>query len=214
MAENVQKVEITDDKRSGLATASMVLGIIAIIGSWIPFLNVFSIVLAVVGLGLGVPALIVLIAKKRGSTEKTIAGLVLCILTLMIAVNMNNAVSDAVNDGMDDINNNFNEMTGENTEQILANDLDVTFGNYTTDGNEYFETGKLEVTIKNKTNETYNYSINIEALDKDGVRIATDTIYVDEIAPNQTAKFDTFSYQEVEKLKTAVKYVAYEVSRY
>ena len=214
MAENVQKVEITDDKRSGLATASMVLGIIAIIGSWIPVLNVFSIVIAIVGLGLGVPALIVLITKKRGSTGKTIAGLVLCILTLMIAVNMNNLVSDAVNDEIDDINNNFDEMTGENTEQILANDLDITFGNYTTDGNEYFETGKLEVTIKNKTNETYNYSINIEALDKDGVRIATDTIYVDGIAPNQTAKFDTFSYQEVEKLKTAVKYVAYEVSRY
>ena len=64
MSDEVHKIEIVNDKRSGLGTASMVLGIIAIIGSWIPFLNVFSMLLAIIGLGLGIPAFIILLAKK------------------------------------------------------------------------------------------------------------------------------------------------------
>ena len=45
-------------KGSGLAIASMVLGIIALLLSWIPIVNNLAAVLAVVALGLGIPALL------------------------------------------------------------------------------------------------------------------------------------------------------------
>ena len=96
--KNVTDVRIVDDKRSGLATASMVLGIVAIIGSWIPFLNVFSIVMGFIGLGLGIPALIVYLTKKKGSIGKVATGLVLCVLTLIIAFSMNNSAVDTLNE--------------------------------------------------------------------------------------------------------------------
>ncbi len=98
MENNVTDVRIVDDKRSGLATASMILGIVAIIGAWIPFLNIFSIIMGFIGLGLGIPAFIIFITKKRGSLGKIIAGLVLCVVTLIIAFSINSAAVDNINE--------------------------------------------------------------------------------------------------------------------
>lgn len=207
MSENIHKVEIVDDKRSGLATASMVLGIIAIIGCWIPFLNIFSIIMGFIGLALGIPAFIVLLTKKKGSMGKTIAGLILCLITVIVGINMNNAAGKAVNDSVDEIN-------GNKTEDILKNEIEVNFGTYTTDGNEYYESGKLEATVKNKTDDVQSYTISVEALDSEGVRITTDTIYANDLGAGQTAKYDIFSYGDVDKLKTAVTFKVYEVSKY
>jgi len=185
----------------------MVLGIIAIIGCWIPFLNIFSIIMGFIGLALGIPAFIVLLTKKKGSMGKTIAGLILCLITVIVGINMNNAAGKAINDSVDEIN-------GDKTEDILKNDIDVNFGIYTTDGNEYYESGKLEVTVKNKTDNVQSYTISVEALDSEGVRITTDTIYANDLGAGQTAKYDTFIYGDVDKLKTAVTFKVYEVSKY
>ena len=70
---------------NGLGVAALVMGIIAIIGSWIPLLNVISIIFAIVALGLGIPGLIVGIVKKR-SKGPSIAGLVLGVLSLIIFI--------------------------------------------------------------------------------------------------------------------------------
>lgn len=96
--ENVTNIRIVDDKRSGLATACLVLGIISIVGSWIPFLNAFSIILAFVGIALGIPALIIFIKKKKGTLGKSLAGLILCILSLIFAFSMNKAAVDSINE--------------------------------------------------------------------------------------------------------------------
>lgn len=207
MEEKVSKVEIVDDKRSGLATASMVLGIIAVIGCWVPFLNIFSIIMAVIGLGLGIPALIVYLKKKKGSLGKTIAGLVLCLITVIIGISMNISAGKAVDNALDELN-------GDKTQEILQNEIEVTFGKYVTDGNEYYETGKLEVTIKNKTNESQSYTVNVEALDNDGVRISTSAILVSNLAAGQSVKEDAFTFDNVEKLKTAASFKVYEVNKF
>lgn len=207
MQENITNVSIVDDKRSGLATASLVLGIIAIVGSWIPLLNVFSIILAVVGLILGVVALIQVISKKKGSMSKTIAGLVLCVLTILIATSINAAAVEAVDDAVDD-------MDGTNTESILENEIEVNIGEYTTDGNEYYEMGELKVTVKNLTDETKTYTLDLEALNSDGTRIDTDTIYVTNLASGQRAVYEAFTLSDTDELKSGVTFNVYEVSGY
>jgi len=214
MSQETQKIEIVNDKRSGLGTASMVLGIIAIVGCWIPFLNIFSIILGFVGLFLGIPALITLLVKKKGSSGKIIAGLILCSLTLFIAFSMNGAATDAINESVDEFNSSMDEMSGNKTEDILKNDLDVKFGTYKTDGNQYFESGKLEVTVTNKSTESKSYSIKVEALDDSGTRIATDSVYANSLGAGQTAKYETFTFSDVDKLKTAKTFNVYEVSKY
>lgn len=80
------------NQSSGLATAAMVLGIIAIVGSWIPIINFISIILGVLALIFGVVSLI----QKRG-TGKAITGIVLGALTLIIGFSLNNAISEELN---------------------------------------------------------------------------------------------------------------------
>lgn len=73
-------------KGAGLAIASMVLGIIALLLSWLPIINNLAAVLAVVGLGLGIPALIRARRGTSGGTGMAITGLVTSVLAIVLVV--------------------------------------------------------------------------------------------------------------------------------
>jgi Domain of unknown function (DUF4190) len=73
-------------KGAGLAIASMVLGIIALLLSWIPIINNVAAILAVVGLGLGIPALIKARRGTAGGAGLAIAGLVTSVLAIVIVI--------------------------------------------------------------------------------------------------------------------------------
>ena len=73
-------------KGAGLAIASMVLGIIALLLSWIPIINNVAAVLAVVGLGLGIPALIWARRGTHGGTGMAITGLVTSVLAIVLVI--------------------------------------------------------------------------------------------------------------------------------
>ncbi len=76
----------TTGQRGGactLAIASFVLGILAFMSCWIPGINIGSAVLAVLGLVLGLPALIIVPLKKLSGLGFAIAGNVLCVLSLV-----------------------------------------------------------------------------------------------------------------------------------
>ena len=168
MSENVTNIRIVDDKRSGLATACLVLGIVAIIGSWIPFLNVFSIIMGYVGLGLGIPALIIYFLKKRGSLVKCIAGVVLCILSLVIAYSSTHSAIKSIDNALGtDADSKTEYAYGETAELkgIAIRVLDVERSDGDTSG--YFPITPsnqddvfviVEVEIKNNSDETKSYN--------------------------------------------------------
>ena len=58
--------DTTSPKKSGLGITALVLGIVAIVGSWVPILNNFSAFLAVLGAIFGIIGLVV-IAKSNGA---------------------------------------------------------------------------------------------------------------------------------------------------
>ena len=73
-------------KGAGLAIASMVLGIIALLLSWVPVINNLAAVLAVVGLGLGIPALLRARRGTAGGKGLAITGLVTSVLALVLVI--------------------------------------------------------------------------------------------------------------------------------
>lgn len=82
-----------EQNKSGLATAGMVLGIIAIVGCWIPFINIVSIILGVLAFIFGIIPLI----KKR-SVGKAVTGVVLGVLSVAIGVYMTSAATTAIDE--------------------------------------------------------------------------------------------------------------------
>jgi hypothetical protein len=73
-------------KGAGLAIASMVVGIIALLLSWIPVINNLAAILALVGLGLGIPALISARRGTAGGTGMAITGLVTSVLAIVLVI--------------------------------------------------------------------------------------------------------------------------------
>ena len=179
-------------KNSGLATAGMVLGIIGIVLSFIPIINNAAFVLGILALIFGLISLI----KKRGK-GKAIAGLVLVILTIIITLSLQNSWGKSIEKAEKDLDKSF----GNSTEEVLKKDVSVKFGEFTTDEDEFgLVDTKMVVTVKNKTKEKRSYSLHIEAVDKDGQRIAEDYIDVNDLGAGQTQKFDAFTYIEDNKI--------------
>jgi hypothetical protein len=94
-----------------------------------------------------------------------------------------------------DVNELISESTGGNTEQILKNELDVTFGSFTRDADFTTMTrGKLSVTIRNKGGERATYNVQVEAVDADGNRIAEDNLYIANLGAGQSVTDDAFKF--------------------
>lgn len=82
---NVHVTLPTTKKRGALAGASLVFALLAMLGCWIPFVGVFSAILAVIGLVLGILALLVSFFT-RTKIRSALAGILFSALALGIAI--------------------------------------------------------------------------------------------------------------------------------
>lgn len=136
---------------------------------------------------------------------KAVAALVLGIVAIMITL----AVQDQASKDLD-------YLTGDATEDILDNYVTVEIGKFTVIEDEYWSDTELPVTVKNKSDEKKSFSITIEAVDSQGNRIDTDTIYVNDLSEGQSQEFTIFKYVSSDNSKTYKKatFRVIEVSMY
>lgn len=182
-----------EKKKSGLATAGLVLGIIGICTSFIPVINNVSFILGLIGTIFGIVALI-----KKASKGQAIAGIILCILTIVITINSQKTLSDSLDTWSQDLD----KAAGNSTEEVLKNDVDVQLGDFQVTKGTYTTETVLKATVKNKTNDTKSFSIQVEAVDANGSRIANDYIYANNLNAGQSQEFKLFEYVESDKLNS------------
>ena len=181
-----------ETKKSGLSTASLVLGIIGVCTSFIPIINNLSFVMGVLAVIFGIIALV-----KKDSKGKVITAIILGILAIAITLNSQQALSDS----LDAVSKDLDKATGNSTEEILANDVEVTLGNLEVKKGQYGTTEtKLIVKVKNKTSETKSFSIQVEAVDSTGARINQDYVYANNLGAGQSQDFEIFTYISSDKL--------------
>jgi hypothetical protein len=92
-------------KGSGLAISALVLGIIALFLCWLPIVNNFAAILAVVGLALGVPALISARRGRRTGSGLAIASVILSALALVGVLSTQALYSSVIDDVTNDLSN-------------------------------------------------------------------------------------------------------------
>lgn len=106
------------------------------------------------------------------------------------------------------LDEDMDNLSGENTDKLLEKSVSVTFGTFEVITSEYGLTDtKLPVSVTNKTSETKSFSIQIEAVDADGKRLDTDTIYANNLTAGQSQDFESFQFvtsDKVESLKNAI----------
>ena len=107
-------------------------------------------------------------------------------------------VSSIIEEVQEEISEQVEDKT---TAELLAEDVDVTFGEFTVTQNGHFTDSSLAVTIKNKDDGVCTYSITIEAVDENGARITTDSVYADRLGSGQEIHVTAFGYVEEENLE-------------
>ena len=167
-------------KSSGLAVAGLVLSIIAIVFAMIPIINVISYFLAILAIIFGIVTLI-----RDSKKVMSIIVIILSICTFAVATNMNKKAVDVINKSVNETNKELNK---------ISSDLNKSLGN------GMYDT-KLEVTVKNKLNEKKSFSLHIEAVNKNGERIAEDYVSVNDLGGGQSQKFKAFSLVDKDKIK-------------
>lgn len=198
------------NKKSGLATAGLVLGIIGVCTSFIPIINNLSFVMGIIGIIFGI------IAIKKAGKAKVIICIVLGILAIVLTVKAQQSLVDDLNDVVNEFNQGMDEISGNRTEEILANNVDVTFGEFTVTDDGYFTETELVATVKNKSAERKSFSIHVEAVNEDGSRIEEDYIYANDLGAGQSQDFEIFNLvpsDKVDSLKKAT-FKIIEVSMY
>ena len=194
-------MEKVENKKSGLATAGLVLGIIGICLSFIPILNNASFFLGILAVIFGIIPLI-----KKASKGKAIAALILGILSIVITLSLQSSWSES----LDKVSEDLDKASGENTEEVLKN-VDVNMGTFEVTTDEYgFSETKLVVNVTNKASEKKSYNIEIEAVATDGSRIDTDYIYANDLGAGQSQEFEIFTYVDDADLE-AMRSATFEI---
>lgn len=182
----------SETQKSSLCTAGLVLGIIGVCTSFIPIINNLSFVLGILAVIFG------LVSVKKASKGKMIATVILGILAIAITLSAQQSLSDS----LDTLSESLDTASGENTEQVLANDVDVVLGDFEATTDEYGLTDtKLTVKVTNKTNETKSFTIQIEAVDANGSRINQDYVYANNLTAGQSQDFDIFQFVSSDQIE-------------
>lgn len=132
-----------------------------------------------------------------GFITKVVLAIILVILYLVYAVSLFNNIKNDTETYTPEIGDVFIKET---TDEILDKYVDVTFGEFEVTNNGYFTVTSLDVTVKNKADKQYTYFITIEAIDSNGARIETDTVYADRLGSGQEIYLKVFEYIDQEKL--------------
>lgn len=83
--------------KSGMAIAGFVLGIIALLTSFLPIINNLSFVLAVLGLVFGIIGFVGISKGKKSGKGMAIAAIVICVISGAVVLATQSAYSDALN---------------------------------------------------------------------------------------------------------------------
>lgn len=178
--------------KSSLCTAGLVLGIIGVCTSFIPIINNLSFIMGILAVIFG------LVSIRKASKGKMIAAIILGVLAIAITLNSQKAISDS----LDVLSESLDTASGENTEQVLANEVDVQIGEFEATTSEYgLNDTKLTVKVTNKTNETKSFSIQVEAVDANGSRINQDYVYANNLTAGQSQEFEIFQFVSSDKIQ-------------
>lgn len=208
-----------EKQKQGFAIVALVLGIIGMVFSFIPIINNLAFFIGIIAVVFGIVALIT--KNKKGLS---IAGIITGILAIVITFVIQAAFSSAINSAIDEVNeageeleSTMDDISGDNTEELLGTAVDVQLGTFTATQDEYgFITSSLPVTVTNLSDESASFSITIEAINADGSRLETGYVYCDSLGASQSMSDEVFTYITSDQLEAyqSATFQVLEVSKY
>ncbi|MBW9212571.1 MULTISPECIES: hypothetical protein [Terrabacteria group] len=185
---------------SVLTIIGIVLGVIALLTSFIPIINNGSFILGAFGL--------ILSAVGFFRSQKKVVSLVsiiICVAACGLVLSSQASLSKSIDDVSKSIDDVFKNLSGKNTEELLEKNVDVEIGKFSVKKESFMSKPILPITVKNKSDEKKSYHIEIEAVDQKGVRIEKDSVYANDLKAKQSGKYEAFEFVSSDKLPVLEK---------
>lgn len=189
--------------RSVAAIVALVLGVIALISSWVPIINNLSFVLALVGVAFAVVGLVGTLRGKKSGRGLAIASTVVNVVAVAIVLATQSAYSAAIDEAASGTVQTSGETSvaapaaGETTSAESAD-------KYSIDGEEL--TGdayscKISGVYTNKAGKDLSYvQVSYNLFDEDGNQIGTALANTNNLADGGTWKFEAFGSAAVDEV--------------
>lgn len=109
---------------NGMGIAALVLGILALLGAWIPFVNIISMLMAIAGIVLGVMALKKVKRGEATNRGMALTGLILSVVALVLSLIVTVWAGNLIGSNIDQIENCADpNLTAEEQQQCIEDSL-------------------------------------------------------------------------------------------
>jgi len=98
---------------NGLGIAALVLGIIAALTCWIPFIGLLSMPLAILGLLFGIIGLLISLIGRKSGVGLPVSGSIVCVVALFVAIASTGTAAEAIDQALEEAK----QASAESTER-------------------------------------------------------------------------------------------------
>lgn len=185
----------TKQGASGMAIAGLVLGIVAAISSWIPIINNFSFILALIGAVFAIVGVVSTVRGKRGGKGLAIAALVVNVIALALVLATQSAMSAAIDEATTPALSTEDVQVQANAEGEAEADVEPEYSiaDEAMTGDDYSVT--ITGTFTNNTDEDISYvQLSYRLLDAEGAQIETAYANTSDLAAGGTWKFEAMGF--------------------
>lgn len=191
---------------SGMAVAGLVLGVVALLTSFLPIINNLAFLFALLGLALAIVGLVGVLKGKRVGKGIAIGAMVVNALSLVVVLatqamfsSVLDEASKALNEGGVSTEDVSVVSDTSSTEDADSAAVDET-PKYTIEGEtmtaDQFST-KITGSLTNNTDQEVGYlQVSYMLYDADGARIGTAWANVNNLAAGETWKFEAVCFEE------------------
>ena len=185
---------------SGMAIAGLVLGILAAVSSWIPIINNFSFILAVIGLVFAIVGVVGTVRGKKAGKGIAIAALVINLVAAGIVLAMQSAMSAAIDDATsglvstEDVTVQQQEGTDADAGADSADQQAYAISDVQMTGDDYSVT--ISGTFTNNSDAEVSYvQVSYRLLDAEGAQIGTAYANTNNLPAGGTWKFEAMGFE-------------------
>lgn len=196
-----------------LSIIAIVLGAVALVSSWMPFVNNGSFVIAIISLLLGIVGLIFNLKNKK---LLSLIAIIISVISIAIVIvtqeSYSSALDSAGKEADKSIKKSNDKTNGNNTNKYLKN-VDVELGQLQTNDDGYGNIDtKMNVNIKNTSSKKINYSFTVQAYSSSTTKLG-DPEYIEvELKPNESIQKTIFEYLPQDKVQS-YKDATYKITK-
>lgn len=181
--------------KSAAAIVGLVLGIIALVTSFLPFINNLSFVLAAIGLVFAIVGLAGALRGKKAGKGMATASVVVNVLAVVIVLGTQSMYAAAIDDATASLTSNDAAATLDAT--AAADKYSIT--DEAMDGDAY--STKISGILTNNTNDQLSYvQVSYNLFDADGNQIGTALANTNNLDADGTWKFEATGMTAVDKV--------------